>query len=148
MRPYHLVSTWHLNHRIDRVWEAIEHSIEAEDPVAWWGSVRAVPGGGHELEARSIVGYRLRFRIEDLVIDRPNGLSLRTTGDLIGTAVLGLSAGQPATCRVTIDWRVTGTPGWMAASGFALRPVFVVAHWWIMRQGERRFDHWLRGHGS
>lgn len=158
-RPYVFRTRWLVDEPPEPLWDTLEELLAQPDPMPWWGAVRVVgrgvdpgaagPGQGDvvHLEARSAFGYRLRFAVHDLELERPTAMRLNASGDLVGHAALAFApvgpAGSPRRTRLTIDWRVVATPAWMRRGHLLLRPVVVLGHGLIMRRGERRLNAWL-----
>lgn len=143
---YRFRSVWRLPRSREDLWDEIESLLRSQNPVPWWGAVTAVASrpDGYDLVARSCVGYRLRFTLHDLDLDRPTAMTFRSRGDLVGQAALAFADDGADRTRVTIDWRVDVTVDWMRRTEWMLRPVFVLAHTVIMASGERRLRRWLR----
>jgi hypothetical protein len=142
---YELNSGWALTETADAVWDALEALLGTDDPFPWWPSVRVVAGDGSALdvEARSIFGYAVRFRLYDLVRRPPRFLTFASDGDLRGHGSVTLRPVNASSCLVDIQWNVSVDRTWMRASSWLLRPVFVIGHHVLMRQGEKNFSRWL-----
>ncbi len=148
-RSYHFRTTWLVDQAPEPLWDTLEDLLEQSDPMPWWHAVTVTGHRGDEfdLEARSAFGYRLRFTVHDLELDRPRSMRLRSRGDLEGNAVLDFSPGPDDLTRLDITWQVAATPRWMQRTDVILRPVFVLAHGLIMKTGERRLNRWLAARG-
>ncbi|MFD1858540.1 hypothetical protein EHW97_09340 [Aeromicrobium camelliae] len=93
--------------------------------------------------AESGLGYRLRFSIDQLELNRPDTMTFRAAGDLVGRAVLRFVPFGRHRTLLLIEWDVDVTRPWMRRTDPVLRPVFGAAHAMVMSQGERRFRRWL-----
>ena len=144
-RPYAFRSRWALPVRRDVLWDALLAQLESGDPLPWWGSVRAIGQAEDELrlEADTGIGYRLRFTVADLRIDRPEQLRFSADGDLRGRAVVRFVPALRGTTVLLIDWNVVATRRWMRWVDPLARPLFVASHAMMMRRGERRLAAWL-----
>src|SRR5437016_964535 len=119
MRQFALVTRWHLDAPIERVWDAI---VSVEAWPRWWSYVIAVedllPGDGDGLGAlrrytwASRLPYRLSFEMRVSAVERPTLLEGIAEGDLAGTGRWRLSA-QRATTHVRYEWTVAVTKAWM-----------------------------------
>lgn len=136
---YSFSSRWHLDASQERVWATFEERLASEDPFVWWPGMHSERRGGDDIHvvAASPVGYALRFRLHDLVQTPITSVTLRSDGDLRGSAALELSPVDDENSTIDVTWRVDVTPRWMRMSGIALRPLFVLAHDAVMRAGER-----------
>lgn len=145
--PYAFRSRWDLPVERRRLWEVVQEALGAEDPIPWWGRVRVVGRDDGELHlvAESGLGYRLRFTIDQLELNRPDTMTFRATGDLVGRAVLRFVPVGRHRTLLLINWDVEVTRPWMRRTDAVLRPVFTAAHHVVMRQGERRLRRWLPG---
>ena len=142
---YSFNSQWHITAPQEQVWGVFEHLLTAEDPFVWWPGMDAERRGGEDIHvsAGSPVGYTLRFRLHDLVPTPMEQVTLRSDGDLAGTAAMRLNPVDDANSTIDVSWHVDVTPRWMRMASFALRPVFVMAHDAVMRAGERGLNAWL-----
>lgn len=144
---YRLRSTWLLAAPVETCWDVLA------DPTMswprWWPRVTAA-----DVRARSdLVGstadvtfrtglYALRLRLAVDAAKPPRQVLLRATGDLVGTADVGLEpVGQHT--RVEIDWDVRTTRAWMNALGPVLARPFAASHAAVMRSGERGLTAYL-----
>lgn len=146
-RPYSFVSVWRAPVPRELLWRRMEEMIDRDDPVLWWGSVRVVArrADALDLEAVSALGYRLRFTVDELSLQPMDVMTLRSRGDLDGSARFTFLADGPENSRLRIEWNVIATRAWMRWTDPVLRPAFLAAHWLIMRHGERRLKDWLIG---
>jgi hypothetical protein len=101
--------------------------------------------GGPDIHvvAGSPVGYRLRFRLHDIVQTPTERVTLQSSGDLAGRASMELGAVDDAHSTIDVSWHVDVTRRWMRAAGPLMRPVFVLAHDAVMSAGERGLNAWL-----
>ena len=144
---YSFSSRWHIAAPQEQVWRVFEDLLTAEDPFVWWPAMDSERRGGEDIHvsAGSPFGYTLRFRLHDLVPTPMKQVTLRSDGDLAGSAAMRLSPVDDASSAIDVSWHVDVTPRWMRLSRFALRPVFVMAHDAVMRAGERGLNAWLVG---
>lgn len=118
--------------------------LASDDPFVWWPGLRS-RRDGHDIHvtASSPVGYRLRFRLHDLVETPRERVTLRSDGDLSGVATMAFAPVDTGHSTIDVTWEVEATPRWMHATERLLRPVFVRAHDAVMRRGERALNAWL-----
>lgn len=142
---YVFESRWQVARSRDSLWDALDHLLDTDDPMVWWPSVQVqrYDGSTMTVRAASAFGYSLTFELADLQAHRPDRLTFSATGDLRGSGVVTFAESGPASCAMTIDWRVAADRRWMRWTGWLLRPVFVAGHWLIMRQGEKKLNAWL-----
>jgi hypothetical protein len=142
---YVLVSRWHVARGRESLWDALDGLLSTPDPMVWWPSVDVIGYDGDDLHLRAAsgLGYAVTFRLSDLEAQRPDRLTFRADGDLRGSGEVRFVALGPASSAMDIDWRVTTDRAWMRWTAWLLRPVFVVGHHLVMRQGERRLNAWL-----
>ena len=142
---YVLVSRWQVDRSRESLWDVLEALLETPDPLPWWPSVQVVAYDGDNLDVRasSGLGYSVTFRLANLQAHRPDRLSFTSEGDLRGRGVVTFVELTPGTSAMDIDWRVATDRRWMRWTSWLLRPVFVVGHNIVMRQGERHLNAWL-----
>lgn len=143
MNQFSLITLWHLDAPIDRVWEAI---LAVEDWPRWWRYVLAVeeltPGNPDGVGAlrrytwSSKLPYRLSFAMRVTRIERPSSLEGVAEGDLSGSGRWHLSP-EGETTHVRYDWTVTTTKRWMNALAPLLQPAFRWNHNQVMAEGGR-----------
>ena len=113
--------------------------------MIWWPSVQvteSVPGKV-TLRTRSRFGYHLDFWLTDLVLDEPDQMRFAADGDLAGRGLVTFTSARPLSTAMLIDWQVSTVRPWMRRSSWLLRPVFLLGHRLVMREGERRFAAWV-----
>ena len=142
---YSFSSRWHLDASQKRVWALFEELLESEEPFVWWPGMHSSRRGGPDIHvvAGSPVGYRLRFRLHDIVQMPIERVSLKSSGDLEGRATMELAPVDDSHSTIDVSWQVDVTRRWMRAAGPLLRPVFTVAHDAVMSAGERGLNAWL-----
>ena len=143
MTRFSLVTQWHLDAPIDRVWGAI---VAVEDWPRWWRYVCEVKeltrGDGDGLGAlrrytwSSRLPYRLSFDMRVTRVERPSSLEGVAEGDLQGTGRWHLTP-DAATTHVRYDWTVVTTKPWMRVLGPLLQPAFRWNHNEVMADGGR-----------
>lgn len=149
MRQYSLVTYWHLDAPIERVWEAL---VAAEDWPRWWRFVEAVvelekgDAGGLGAVRRytwsSRLPYRLSFEMRTTALERPTFLEGVAAGDLNGVGRWQLRPIED-TCRVQYKWTVSTGKGWMNLLAPVLAPVFARNHDQVMLEGGRGLARYL-----
>lgn len=130
------------------LWQHLDALVASHDPMIWWPSVQvteSIPGRWVSLRTRSRFGYHLNFCLTDLVFEEPDEMRFAAEGDLVGRGVVNFSDEGPERTSMLIDWQVSAVRPWMRRTNWLLRPVFAVAHRFVMREGERRFAAWLAG---
>lgn len=142
---YEMHSRWQVDLSRDDMWDMVEQHLTSTNPMPWWDLLQTVSNSGDELhlKARSPVGYTLRFRIHDLVTDRPNLLKYASDGDLRGRGTTTFHAIDESSCRLDFTWNVDIGRPWMRATSAAMRPLFVLGHNLVMAQGERNLNRWI-----
>lgn len=142
---YVLDSRWSFDLSRDALWDVLEGLLATSDPLVWWPSVqvRGYDGGSMTVTAASAFGYALTFQLAGLETHRPTSLTFVSTGDLSGRGRVSFVDVGAAGCAMDIDWQVATDRPWMQRTGWLLRPVFVVGHHLVMRQGRRHFSAWL-----
>lgn len=133
----------------EAVFDAIAHP---ERWPEWWRGVVSArqhdPGDEDgigrrgEIVWRAPLGYRVRFTIEALKIERPVLLEARAEGDLTGTGTWRFGESSGATDAV-FEWRVRADKPLMRAAGPLLRPILVWNHDWLMATGEAGLGRYL-----
>jgi hypothetical protein len=143
MNQYVLVTHWHLDAPIERVWEAL--AVPEEWP-RWWRYVQAVTemekgdaagiGTRRRYTWSSKLPYRLTFDMRTTLIERPIRIEGVAEGDLNGVGRWQLQA-LGSTTRVRYEWTVTTGKGWMNLFAPLLAPVFAWNHNQVMLEGGR-----------
>src|SRR6202795_4201055 len=118
MRQFSLVTHWHLDAHIDRVWEAI---VAVEDWPRWWRYVHRVEeltkgdadgrGALRRYTWSSKLPYRLSFAMRVTRVERPSSLEGVAEGDLSGTGCWHL-APEGETTHVAYARRALNTTPW------------------------------------
>lgn len=142
---YELHSRWDLAADRDTVWDALEELLASDDPMAWWPSVTVVSKVGDDLNvaARSVLGYRLHFRLYGLAWSRPDSMTVESDGDLRGRGDLTFGTVGDQHSTIDIQWNVSVDRAWMRATSLLLRPAFTLGHHLVMAQGQKRLNRWL-----
>jgi hypothetical protein len=142
---YSFSSQWHLDGSQEHVWSVFEELLETENPFIWWPGMHSSRQGGSDIHvvADSPVGYKLRFRLHDMVQTPIERVELQSSGELAGRATMVLAAVDEEHSTIDVSWYVDVTKPWMRAAGRVLRPVFVLAHDAVMAAGERGLNAWL-----
>jgi uncharacterized protein YndB with AHSA1/START domain len=140
---FSLLTHWHLDASIDRVWEAL---VASPEWPRWWRYVHAVeeiePGDRDGLGVlrrytwSSRLPYRLSFLMRVSAVRRPTFLEGKAEGDLSGVGSWYLATEQ-STTRVRYEWRVATTKRWMNRLAPLLTPIFRWNHDQVMAEGGR-----------
>ena len=143
MRQYSLVTVWHLDVPIERVWEAL---VTPQDWPRWWRYVAAVveleKGDAQGISAlrrytwSSRLPYRLSFNMRTTALVRPTLIEGVASGDLTGTGRWELREIDD-TAHVQYTWTVTTGKNWMNLLAPILAPVFAWNHDQVMQEGGR-----------
>lgn len=140
---YSFVSRWDVPLPPERAWAELERALRPGAGLAWWPGVtlampprRLVPGERLVLAVRSPLGYGLRVRLELTDVAPGRTLAATSEGDLRGSGRVTVEP-RGGAASVIFHWDVETTRTWMNVSGPLLRPVFALAHAWVMRRGER-----------
>lgn len=138
-------SVWDVPCSRGQLWRHLERLLESDDPMTWWPSVQVTESipGRLALRTHSRFGYRLDFCLTDLVLQEPERMTFAAEGDLAGRGQVSFAARGTDAAAMLIDWRVEASRPWMRRTSWILRPVFTLAHRLVMREGQRRFAHWV-----
>ena len=147
---YTFASRWSLDVGREQLWDVLDDLLATSDPMVWWPSVqvRGYDGSSMTVRAASAFGYALTFELADLTTRRPDALTFTSHGDLRGRGTVTVVDVGTGRCAMDIDWNVAADRPWMRRTGWFLRPVFVVGHHLVMRQGENHLNSWLDTHDS
>lgn len=146
---YEMSSRWRLNVSREALWEVFDELLDSPDPMPWWSALQVVDNDGIEmrLRARSPIGYTLKFRVHDLVAERPDTLTYASDGDLRGSGSTTFHHVSVAACALDFRWHVSVDRAWMRGTSLVLRPMFVLGHDLVMAQGEKSLNAWLATRG-
>lgn len=143
MARYVLVTHWHLDAPVERVWEAISR---VEDWPRWWKFVKAVVelekgdadgvGALRRYTWTSRLPYELSFEMRTTSAKKPAYLEGVATGELDGRGRWDLSA-EGGTTRVRYEWSVSTGKAWMNLLAPLLAPAFRWNHGQVMAEGGR-----------
>ena len=143
MNQFALITHWHLDAPIERVWDAL---TRVEEWPSWWRYVRAVAelekgdaqgvGSLRRYTWSSRLPYRLSFEMRTVAMRKPDYMEGSASGDLDGSGRWRLVA-DGATTRVRYDWTVAVGKQWMQILAPLLAPVFAWNHGQVMREGGR-----------
>ncbi len=143
MKQFSLVTHWHLDAPIERVWEAL---VVPQQWPRWWRYVIAVAelekgdadgvGALRRYTWSSRLPYRLSFAMRTTVVERPSRMEGIASGDLDGSGRWRLEA-IGNTTRVRYEWTVAVGKAWMRLLAPLLAPVFAWNHDQVMREGGR-----------
>lgn len=141
MKQFSLITYWHLEAPIERVWDAL---ATPEEWPRWWRYVLAVvklePGDAQGLGSlrrytwSSKLPYRLSFEMRTTALERPTFMEGVAAGDLIGTGRWRLEPIGHST-RVQYEWTVVTGKKWMRLFAPMLAPLFAWNHDKVMREG-------------
>jgi hypothetical protein len=148
---YSFVSHWQVPVPRDRAWAELERALRPGTGLTWWPGLtlampprRLVPGERMVLAVRSPLGYALRVRLELTDVVPGRVLAATSEGDLRGSGRVTVEP-RGGEASVVFHWDVETTRAWMNITGPVLRPVFELAHRWVMRRGERGMRAALAG---
>lgn len=138
---FSLISDWHLDAPIDRVWALIERTEAWPD---WWRAVAKVEtlreGGADgvgktvRITWRTALPYTLTFDVETVRVEPQSEIEGRAFGELDGTGIWSFFPDGAGT-HLRYLWRVEVTRAWMRALAPLLRPVFAWNHNKVMAWG-------------
>jgi uncharacterized protein YndB with AHSA1/START domain len=138
---FQLVSNWHVDAPIERVWDALKAT---EEWPSWWRYVKSVqeidPGDADGLGAirhiawSSRLPYGVAFDVEVTEIQRPRRMQGRAGGQLDGVGTWELTP-EGETTRVRYIWCVNLGTRWMRIAAPLAAPVFRWNHDGVMRAG-------------
>jgi hypothetical protein len=149
MAQFSLVTYWHLDASIERVWEAL---VAVEDWPRWWRYLHEVVtlengdskgvGSLRRYIWSSKLPYRLTFEMRTTALERPTLIEGIALGDLNGMGrwqlrSLGNSSG------VRYEWTVATGKTWMNILGPLLAPLFEWNHNQVMFEGGKGLAHHL-----
>jgi uncharacterized protein YndB with AHSA1/START domain len=138
---FDLVSDWHLDAPVGRVWDELMAPDKWPD---WWRAVKKVEtisdgdatgvGAVRRFTWGTALPYSLSFNMTATRIEPMRLIEGRAQGELDGTGRWTLSPeGQGTHARY--DWMVEITNPWQVALAPILRPVFAWNHHIVMRWG-------------
>lgn len=139
-------------------WAAIERLVTGDGSNTaageWWRALRIerpaaalARGARFAMSVRAPFGYRLRATLRITELEAGRTATAQSTGDLAGHGRIEV-APQGSGSAIRIAWDVTVGRRWMRVTGPVLRPAFVLAHWWVMRAGERGIRRALAASGG
>jgi uncharacterized protein YndB with AHSA1/START domain len=115
METYHFVTNWHFHAPMERVWDELIH-VSAWP--TWWSSWRKAQYRGGESqsqlgslvdnEVKGTLPYALRFTTEVILIQPPQRLEFKSSGDTVGSGKIVLEQRDNGTA-VTYYWDVATT---------------------------------------
>lgn len=146
---YDLVSLWHLDAPIDRVWQVL---ADAPRWPQWWPLVETVeavrPGGPDGLHSvwrftwKTLLPYTLQFQLRVTRIKPPSLLEAEVNGDVAGRGSCRIQRRGSGT-TVRFRWRITTCRAWMNWLAPLARPIFLWNHRRVMERGESCLAAWL-----
>jgi len=152
-REFVLVSHWHLDAPIRRVWDALH---EPTDWPRWWPFVAAVEklqggdtdgvGARYRFHWTSRLPYSIRLVTQVLEVTKPRAIRASAAGDLEGEGTWRLAERDGGT-DVEYTWRVNLDRAWMRLFAPLMRPVFTWNHNAVMTAGESGLRRYLRAQG-
>ncbi len=141
MTHFSLVSDWHFEAPIERVWALIE---KTEDWPAWWRAVKRVEviregaetglGAVRRITWVTALPYTLTFDVEVVRVERLRTLEGRAFGELDGLGTWTFHS-EPEGTHVRYFWRVDVTKPWMRRLAPLLARVFEWNHHKVMLWG-------------
>lgn len=137
-----LVTDWHFQSPLPRVWELIERT---EAWPAWWRAVKAVEklkdgdaeGVGRvvRLSWATALPYSITFDVETLRVEPQHLIEGRAFGELDGMGLWTFNSEQKGGTHVRYEWRVEVTKPWMRRFAPLLRRAFEWNHHKVMCWG-------------
>lgn len=141
MAEYHLLTIWHIEAPLAKVYAAIESSLLWPD---WWRSVKEVKviadgradgiGSVRRYAWQGKLPYRVVFDVCATHIEEQVSIEGTATGDLEGVGRWSFS-GKGKTSIVEYEWHVRSKRWWMNLVAPLARPIFILNHKQIMEQG-------------
>lgn len=138
---FHLVSEWHFDAPLQRVWEEI---FRSDDWPKWWRAVKRVEllsaGDASGLGSVRIftwgtaLPYQNRLRITATRVEPMRFLEGRAEGDLDGTGLWTFTPQGNGT-HLRYDWKIELTKPWQRVLAPLMRPVFAWNHRVVMGWG-------------
>jgi uncharacterized protein YndB with AHSA1/START domain len=147
---YRFLDKWYIPHPIDVVFEEL---MQAEDYPKWWGEawkrVTAIGdaragtvGARSEVIAGGFLPYTIKLELEVTRVERPQLISVVSSGDLEGTGTWRLHEFDGGTA-VSYDWRVQAGKPLIRRFSPVVKPLFRANHTWVMRHGQADLKRWL-----
>jgi uncharacterized protein YndB with AHSA1/START domain len=145
VETYHFVTNWYFRAPIDRVWATL---TDVKAWPAWWPSWKRAEFRGPELlsqpgsivdnEVKGSLPYSLRFTTEVTLIQPPERLEIRSSGDLVGSGSWVLERRDDGTA-VTYTWDVgTANPVFNVLGKLSfVRAMIEKNHDFVMDEGFR-----------
>jgi hypothetical protein len=140
-QQFDLVTNWHFDAPLDRVWAELN---APEDWPSWWRAVERVEvlaegdadglGAVRRLTWRTALPYRLTFDMTATRIQPMTILEGRASGELDGVGLWTLTSSGSGT-DVRYDWLIEVTKPWMRALAPVLKPAFQWNHDVVMAWG-------------
>lgn len=137
-----LVSDWHFEEPLERVWALIERT---EKWPLWWRAVKAVEtvregaadGVGRVIRITwaTALPYTITFDVETVRVEPHREIEGRAFGELDGTGTWTFNREEKGGCHVRYCWRVEVTRPWMRRLAPVLRRAFAWNHDKVMRWG-------------
>jgi carbon monoxide dehydrogenase subunit G len=151
---FDLVSHWHLNSPVERVWSAL---IDPDNWPGWWPYVRSVKtlrtgdadgvGSVRRMEWSTRLPYAIVIEVEAVESVKHERLRGRSRGQLNGEGIWLLRSEGGGTA-VTYLWRVELTKPWMRWLAPLLAPLFRWNHDGVMRSGSQGLARYLQATGA
>jgi hypothetical protein len=146
MARYSFVTTWRVTAPIGKVWDALQCIS------VWWPGM-ATPrhlnpgqdgvGARYERVTRGKLPYNLRYVITVTRYEPPHVCTYDSEGDLVGKGSYVLTTAGDAT-EVVFTWDVTTTGRAMNLLAPLLKPLFAWNHNWVMTEGLKGLERYLR----
>ncbi|MDQ6709371.1 MAG: SRPBCC family protein [Candidatus Dormibacteraeota bacterium] len=112
---YHFKTEWEFKADLPRTWSVV---LDLQHYPACWRNFRSVQllrgdgqsvGSLFECVVRGSLPYSLRYTMEVMTAERHRAISLRSSGDLVGTGRWEFTEVAPQRCRATYAWNVATT---------------------------------------
>ena len=147
---FDLVTHWHIDAPLERVWEAI---AAPQDWPRWWRAVKRVEpidtgdangvGAVGRVTWRTALPYTIELVTRTTRIEPLRAIEAEARGELVGTGLWTFTPAGDAT-HLRYDWNVEVQKPWMRLCAPALHPLFVWNHDVVMRWGEEGLRKWVR----
>ena len=138
---YQFKTEWEFNADVARAWSVV---LDLQQYPAWWQNfrrVRLLQGDGQSVGSRLECIVRgwlpcsLRYTLEVMTIERHRSISLRSSGDLVGTGRWEFAEMASRACRATYFWDVTTTNPLLNLVAPLIRPILTRNHEQVMANG-------------
>ena len=152
---YRFSESWLIPAPRDEVWQVLSR---AELLPQWWQGVylEATPLGDYpeprvgnrfRARARGFLPYRLHFVLETAVLNRPEQVAIKLTGDLTGIWSATLTD-VPEGTHVALEQETSADKLMLRLLSPVLKPLFAWNHRWTTPRGQAGLTAYLAKHGK